>query len=137
MLELIPCGICGVMSGLGVCDILARRVFRLAKAGDSDQAYELFQVILPQIVFCLQNLELYHHAEKLLIEARGVISGPVVRQVPTLFVRVKQSTSDSLTDSQLIGPFWPSEKLGKKAAIVPGTLDLRDTIAGSTQCGFH
>ena len=79
MLELIPSGICGVMSGLGISDILAR-AFRLAKHGDSDRAYELFQGVLPQIVFCLQNLELYHHAEKLLLEARGIISGSVVRQ---------------------------------------------------------
>lgn len=79
MLELISSGISGVMPGLGISDILAR-AFRLAKAGDSDRAYELFQGVLPQIVFCLQNMELYHHAEKLLLEARGIISGTVVRQ---------------------------------------------------------
>jgi dihydrodipicolinate synthase/N-acetylneuraminate lyase len=79
MLELIPSGICGVMSGLGISDILTR-IFRLAKDGDSDHAYELFQGVLPQIVFCLQNIELYHHAEKLLLEARGIVSGTVVRQ---------------------------------------------------------
>jgi dihydrodipicolinate synthase/N-acetylneuraminate lyase len=79
MLELIPAGISGVMSGLGISDILAR-IFRLAKHGDSGQAYELFQGVLPQIVFCLQNLELYHHAEKLLLEVRGIISGSLVRQ---------------------------------------------------------
>jgi dihydrodipicolinate synthase/N-acetylneuraminate lyase len=80
MLELIPSGICGVMSGLGISDILAR-VFRLAQGGDTAQAYQLFQGVLPQIVFSLQNLELYHHAEKLLLEARGIISGSIVRQV--------------------------------------------------------
>jgi dihydrodipicolinate synthase/N-acetylneuraminate lyase len=79
MLELIPCGICGVMPGLAISDVLAR-VFRLARAGDSDHAYELFQGVLPQIVFCLQNMELYHHAEKLLLRARGIISRAVVRQ---------------------------------------------------------
>lgn len=79
MLELIPSGICGVMSGLGISDILAR-AFRLAKHANHDHAYELFQGILPQIVFCLQNLELYHHAEKLLLEARGIISESIVRQ---------------------------------------------------------
>jgi len=78
MLELIPAGICGVMSGLGISDILAR-AFRLAKDGDRDCAYELFQGVLPQIVFCLQNLELYHHAEKLLLEARGATSRSIVR----------------------------------------------------------
>jgi 4-hydroxy-tetrahydrodipicolinate synthase len=79
MLELIPSGICGVMPGLGISDVLAR-VFCLAKGGDCDHAYELFQGVLPQIVFCLQNMELYHHAEKLLLQARGIISEVIVRQ---------------------------------------------------------
>jgi dihydrodipicolinate synthase/N-acetylneuraminate lyase len=79
MLELIPRGISGVMPGLGISDVLAR-IFRLAKGGDSDDAYELFQGVLPQIVFCLQNMEVYHHAEKLLLRARGIISRAVVRQ---------------------------------------------------------
>jgi 2-keto-3-deoxy-L-arabinonate dehydratase len=79
MLELVPCGICGVMPGLGISDVLSR-VFRLAKDGDCDQAYKIFKGVLPQIVFCLQNSELYHHAEKLLLEARGVIPGAVVRE---------------------------------------------------------
>lgn len=79
MLELIPAGISGVMPGLGICDVLAR-AFRLGKHGELDSAYELFQEVLPQIVFCLENLELYHHAEKLLLEARGIISKSVVRQ---------------------------------------------------------
>jgi 4-hydroxy-tetrahydrodipicolinate synthase len=52
----------------------------LAKLGESDRAYELFQRVLPQIAFCLENMELYHHAEKLLLQARGIISGAVVRQ---------------------------------------------------------
>jgi dihydrodipicolinate synthase/N-acetylneuraminate lyase len=81
MLELIPSGISGVMSGLGISDILGR-----ALRGELDCAYELFQGVLPQIAFCLQNIELYHHAEKLLLQARGVISPTVVRQATrTLF----------------------------------------------------
>ena len=79
MLELIPSGICGVMPGLGISDVLAR-IFRLARGGDSDHAYKFFQGVLPQIVFCLQNMELYHHAEKLLLRDRGIISRAVVRQ---------------------------------------------------------
>lgn len=79
MLELISSGISGVMPGLAICDVLAR-VFRLAKKGDFDHAHELFQAVLPQIVYSLQNIELYHHAEKLLLQARGVISGTLVRQ---------------------------------------------------------
>lgn len=101
ILELIPAGICGVMSGLGISDILAR-VFRLAKHGDSDRAYELFQSVLPQIVFCLQNLELYHHAEKLLLEARGVISGSIVRQASRT-LRENEATHIRFLNSKIIG----------------------------------
>jgi dihydrodipicolinate synthase/N-acetylneuraminate lyase len=79
MLELMRAGISGVMPGLGISDVLGR-AFRLAKLGDSDRAYELLQGVLPQIVYCLENMELYHHAEKRLLEARGVISGAIVRQ---------------------------------------------------------
>lgn len=78
MLELIPAGICGVMPSLGAADVLAH-VFRLSQQGRHDEAYEVFQFVLPQIVFSLQNLELLHHAEKLLLVARGIINEAVVR----------------------------------------------------------
>jgi dihydrodipicolinate synthase/N-acetylneuraminate lyase len=100
MLELIPSGICGVMPGLGISDVLAR-VFRLARGGDFDQAYELFQGVLPQIVFCLQNMELYHHAEKLLLQARGIISGAVVRQ-PTCTLRENEATHIQLLSARIL-----------------------------------
>lgn len=78
MLELIPAGICGVMPSLGAADILAI-VFRLAKEGQKDRAFEAFRDVLPQIVFSLQNLELLHHVEKSLLVARGIIKGSAVR----------------------------------------------------------
>ena len=80
MLELVPAGICGVMPGLGPADLLAR-IYRLAKGGRMQEAYEIFQGVLPQIVFSLQNMELYHHAEKRLLVARGVIGECVVRDL--------------------------------------------------------
>jgi dihydrodipicolinate synthase/N-acetylneuraminate lyase len=78
LLELIDAGICGVMPGLAVSDILAT-VLRLARSGDREQAYQVFQQVLPQIVFSLQHMELFHHAEKLLLHARGVLSQAHVR----------------------------------------------------------
>jgi 2-keto-3-deoxy-L-arabinonate dehydratase len=36
---------------------------------------------LPQILFSLQNMELYHHAEKRLLVARGIIGESVVRDL--------------------------------------------------------
>jgi 2-keto-3-deoxy-L-arabinonate dehydratase len=80
MLDLIPAGICGVMPGLGIADVLAL-VFQRAKGGDDLGAFEVFQGVLPQIVFSLQHIELFHHAEKRLLEARGILSGSVVREL--------------------------------------------------------
>lgn len=78
MLELIPTGISGVMPSLGAADLLAA-VFRLGEEGRKDEAYKIFQSVLPQIVFSLQNIELLHHVEKLLLRARGILSEAVVR----------------------------------------------------------
>ena len=78
MLELIEAGICGVMPGLGVSDLL-QRIWELALSGDKDSAYDLFQGVLPQITYSLQSLEFFHHAEKALLAARGVLSNPAVR----------------------------------------------------------
>jgi len=48
VLELVPVGICGLMPGLALADIL-HRVFCLRRAGDSGSAFEIFQKLLPQI----------------------------------------------------------------------------------------
>ena len=42
------------MPGLAVADILAK-VFQLATDGESVRAYEVFQGVLPQIVFSLHG----------------------------------------------------------------------------------
>ena len=129
MLELIPSGICGVMSGLGISDILAR-VFRLAKHGDSDHAYELFQEVLPQIVFCLQNLELYHHAEKLLLEARGIISGSIVRQASRTLSENEAKHIRFLNSKILnvLDQFGFPRNLAGKAITAPGSPLMKDTV---------
>ncbi len=74
MLELVDAGIC-VISGLAVSDLL-QIVWNRARAGDKDAAYELFQRILPQITYSLQNLEFFHHGEK------GVARGGAPSQTP-------------------------------------------------------
>lgn len=78
MLELMDAGICGVMPGLGVSDLL-QMIWNHARAGRKDAAYELFQGVLPQISYSLQSLEFFHHAEKALLASRGVLSNPAVR----------------------------------------------------------
>jgi 4-hydroxy-tetrahydrodipicolinate synthase len=78
LLELIPAGICGVMPGLALADLLSR-VYMLAARRQMAEAYGIFAEVLPQIVFSLQNLELFHHAEKMLLVARGVLPEAHVR----------------------------------------------------------
>jgi 4-hydroxy-tetrahydrodipicolinate synthase len=79
MLELVPAGISGVMPGLGLLDLLAR-IYALLCNEEMDAAYSIFQGVLPQITFSLQNMELFHHAEKQLLHARGVLRGTSVRE---------------------------------------------------------
>ena len=73
MMELIPAGICGVMPGLALADIL-NVVFSLRKANKTAEAARLYEGVLPQIVFALQNMELFVYCEKKLLQARGVLS---------------------------------------------------------------
>lgn len=80
MLDLIPAGICGVMPGLAVSDLLVR-IFSLATGGDIAGAHKIYEVVLPQIVFSLQHMELFHHAEKRLLVARGILQEAVVRDL--------------------------------------------------------
>jgi 2-keto-3-deoxy-L-arabinonate dehydratase len=79
MLELIKAGIRGVMPGLAVSDVL-QTVWNQARKGDQDGAYADFVEVLPQITYSLQSLEFFHHAEKSLLVARGVLPEALVRE---------------------------------------------------------
>jgi low affinity Fe/Cu permease len=78
MMELIPAGICGLMPGLGMADLL-NRAFFLRKQNKSQQAFELYEKALPHIVFSLQNMELYLYTEKRLLQTRGILSNAHTR----------------------------------------------------------
>ena len=73
-----PIGIAGVMPGLAVSDIL-QKIFRLRRNGDDQKAFDLFERVMPQIFFSLQNMELFHYMEKELLMERGVLTNSVVR----------------------------------------------------------
>ena len=79
LMELIPVGITGVMPGLGVSDIL-QKVFDLRRAGETKKAFEIFERVMPQIFFSLQNMELFHYAEKELLMARGILNNSMTRK---------------------------------------------------------
>jgi 4-hydroxy-tetrahydrodipicolinate synthase len=78
MLELIEAGIVGIMPGLAVADIL-QLVWNRARQGDHDGAYSVFMSVLPQITYSLQSMEFFHHPEKALLTARGVLPAAIVR----------------------------------------------------------
>jgi 4-hydroxy-tetrahydrodipicolinate synthase len=79
MIELFKAGIVGVMPGLAVADVL-QLVWNRACTGDHDGAYSAFLGVLPQINFSLQSMELFHHVEKALLTARGVLPAAIVRE---------------------------------------------------------
>lgn len=72
LLDLIPAGICGLIPGLGVADLL-QRVWELARGNHDREATEIFQVLLPQILYSLQHTELFNWVEKRLLAARGIL----------------------------------------------------------------
>ena len=82
LLELRPSGLAGFMPGLSLIDVFA---WIWNDVEDEDRAYELFARISPFIQFSLQTFEQFHHAEKRLLHARGVLDSAVVR-TPTLIL---------------------------------------------------
>jgi 2-keto-3-deoxy-L-arabinonate dehydratase len=78
--ELIGSGIDGVMPGLGHADAM-HAMWLAGQADDLSGVLDIFDRLLPQIAFSLQNLELYLYAEKQLLASRGVISNAFVRSM--------------------------------------------------------
>ena len=78
MLDAIPVGICGLMPGVPLLEILDR-IYRAKNAGEDDRAYDLFGAVLPFIAFTLQDFELFLQVEKRLLARRGLIAEPVLR----------------------------------------------------------
>ena len=95
ILELIDAGICGVMPGLGVSDLL-QIVWERARAGKKAAAYEVFQAVLPQITYSLQSMEFFHHAEKALLRARGVLCSTFVRDATLTVSEIDRAHIDFL-----------------------------------------
>ena len=76
--ELVPAGNRGVMPGLAIADLLVV-AWNLFDAGDFNGGFDVFTELLPQIVYSLQNIEFFHHAEKRLLCARGILPAAIVR----------------------------------------------------------
>ena len=78
--ELFADGISGVMPGLGHADVM-QRLWDLGAAGHLQAALDIFDALLPQIVFSLQNLEFYLAIEKDLLTQRGIIHHTAIRSL--------------------------------------------------------
>ena len=100
LLELLPWGICGLMPGLAVADIL-QTVFQLGQAGQWEQARQIFSRVLPQISFSLVNMEVFHHAEKRLLRARGILKCASVREPTVALPELYEQYIDSLNEDIL------------------------------------
>lgn len=79
LLELLSEGICGVMPGLAMVDLFQLMVRNL-RGGDTVLGGQIFERILPFVVYSLQNMELFHHCEKLLLVRRGLLRSASVRE---------------------------------------------------------
>ena len=78
LLENIPAGVCGAMPGMGLADIL-QKAYEITKNGDNDAGMNLFEKVLPHIVFILQNLELFLYMDIDLLVRRNLLSLSTVR----------------------------------------------------------
>jgi 2-keto-3-deoxy-L-arabinonate dehydratase len=106
LLELIPAGLAGVMSGLGYADAL-NIVFKLRAANRYEDASQLYEKLLPLIVFGAQNFELILYCEKRLLQARGLLASArsrdarmapdpdTVRYVDELIGRIMKAFEDA------------------------------------------
>lgn len=101
LLELLPEGICGTMPGLAMCDLFVR-VIQLAKSGEQERATGIFCSMLPHIVYGLQNMELFHHTEKRLLQARSLLKSTVVRE-PRLSLEATSEAYIQLLNQRVLG----------------------------------
>jgi 4-hydroxy-tetrahydrodipicolinate synthase len=99
--ELVPAGICGIMPGLAVADLLAAAWNRFA-AGDPSGGFDIFTEVLPQIVYSLQNMEFFHHAEKRLLCDRGILPAAIVRDA-TLQLSVDEERHVDFLNRRVLG----------------------------------
>ncbi len=79
MIELAHDGVAGAMPGLAMCDLFVR-IFEKMQSGDLCGAARIHCSLLPQINLALQNMEVFHHCEKRLLAARGLLQSVVVRE---------------------------------------------------------
>lgn len=97
MMEQIPSGIVGIMPGIPLADYFIE-IWNKSSLGKTTEAMKMFSAISPYIAFSLQNLEMFHHAEKRLAVRRGIIKSAVVRSVSITLDDFQERYLESLLD---------------------------------------
>ena len=97
MLEQIPANIAGIMPGLPLADYF-NGLWNNAASGNMSTALDMYAGILPYLSFSLQNLEMFHHAEKRLAVRRGILRSAVVRKTTTSPDRYQEKYLEMLLD---------------------------------------
>jgi 4-hydroxy-tetrahydrodipicolinate synthase len=100
MTELYDFGICGLMPGTGLGDLLDA-VWQAMKESRRSDAFDTFEKVMPLISFSLQSLELYHHVEKRLLHARGALRHTGVRDAQWTPFREAMDYTDELIERVL------------------------------------
>jgi len=100
MLESMSAGICGIMPGVPICDLL-QRVYSAFQSGDRQRAYDLFSALFPYIAFTLQDFEMFLQIEKRLMVRRGIFHGDRCRELTRTLSSSVSSHIDFLLDQIL------------------------------------
>jgi 4-hydroxy-tetrahydrodipicolinate synthase len=95
MMEQIPAGIAGIMPGIPLADYFVK-IWNYVSLGNEKEAMKMFAAISPYLSFSLQNLEMFHHAEKRLAVRRGIMKSSVVRSVTIEINDVQEKYLDML-----------------------------------------
>ena len=102
MLELAADGLAGVMPGTAMCDLFVK-AFGKMQDGDWAGAAAIHSAMLPQVLVALQSMEMFHHCEKRLLAARGLlrcvqVRDPAIELDSNLFAHINLVNQMVLTE---------------------------------------
>lgn len=97
-LQLHSAGLAGLMPGLATADVFVK-IWQNLTAGEFSKALSSFAMISPYLQFSLQNFEQFHHAEKRLLQRRGIMPHAHVRAVTVDLDIESNSYLDHLTSA--------------------------------------
>lgn len=78
MFEALSRGACAVMPGAATIRPY-RKIFDTFESGDTEKAFDLFNLFLPHLHFMLRDIESFVVLEKMILKQRGIMSNTVCR----------------------------------------------------------